>query len=265
MISSQPLVSIIINCFNGEIFLKDCLKSVLNQTYKNWEVIFWDNKSTDKSAKIFKNYKNKKFRYFFSKKHSTLYEARNKAIKKARGKYVSFLDTDDLWNKNKLKTQVNFLEKNKNYNIVYSNFFVLKEKNKLLNKFYDGLLPHGNITQNLLNNYCIGILTVLIKRKIFNKYKFNKTYTIIGDFDFFLKFSCKNKIAVIQKPLAKYRSHAKNISKIKINLYIKELKLWLKKNKFFYKNYSLSYIRFNLIKLYVKLIISKLLNVKLGA
>ena len=118
MISSQPLVSIIINCFNGEIFLKDCLKSVLNQTYKNWEVIFWDNKSTDKSAKIFKNYKNKKFRYFFSKKHSTLYEARNKAIKKARGKYVSFLDTDDLWNKNKLKTQVNFLEKNKNYNMV---------------------------------------------------------------------------------------------------------------------------------------------------
>ena len=62
--STEPLVSIIINCFNGEKYLRNAIDSVIEQTYKNWEIIFWDNQSTDKSAEIFKSYKDKRFKYF---------------------------------------------------------------------------------------------------------------------------------------------------------------------------------------------------------
>ena len=59
-----PLVSKILNCHNGEKFLKECIQSIIDQTYKNWEIIFWDNKSTDKSSEIFKSYKDERFKYF---------------------------------------------------------------------------------------------------------------------------------------------------------------------------------------------------------
>ena len=96
---NQPLVSIIVNCFNGELFLKDCISSIINQTYKNWEIIFWDNLSTDKSKEILKSFPDKRIKYFCTEKFTTLYEARNLAINKSSGDYIAFLDTDDWWEK----------------------------------------------------------------------------------------------------------------------------------------------------------------------
>ena len=78
------------NCYNGETYLHESIKSVLSQTYKNWELIFWDNRSEDKSAEIFKSYKDKRFRYFYSNEHTSLYKARNLAIEKCRGDFIAF-------------------------------------------------------------------------------------------------------------------------------------------------------------------------------
>ena len=123
----KPLVSIIMNCHNGEEFVRQSLKSIKQQTYNNWELIFWDNKSTDNSKKIIKSYSDRRIRYFRSKKFLNLYSARNLAIKKAKGKYISFLDVDDLWKKNKLEKQVSYLKKNNDLKIVYSNFTTIDE------------------------------------------------------------------------------------------------------------------------------------------
>ena len=95
--SYSPLVSVIMNCFNGETYLADSINSILNQTYENFEVIFWDNHSIDKSAIIYKSFKDKRLKYYYAKKFTSLYEARNLAIKKSKGKLIAFLDTDDLW------------------------------------------------------------------------------------------------------------------------------------------------------------------------
>ena len=78
------MISIIMNCYNGEVYLKQALKSVLNQTYKDWELIFWDNMSSDASAKIFKSVNDKRFKYYLSDHHDLLYAARNKAISKQK-------------------------------------------------------------------------------------------------------------------------------------------------------------------------------------
>ena len=81
--SEKSLVSVIINCFNGEKYLREALDSVIIQTYKNWEIIFWDNQSTDKSAEIFKSYKDNRLKYYRASSHADiLYEARNYALKK---------------------------------------------------------------------------------------------------------------------------------------------------------------------------------------
>ena len=129
----KPKVSIIINCFNGELFLEKCLLSIFRQSYKNWEIIFWDNCSTDNSKNIFfQKIKNKKFKYFKAKKFTNLYAARNLAIKKAKGEIIMFVDVDDEWFPNKIKKQVSIFSKEKKINMIFTNF--IREKNILFYK-----------------------------------------------------------------------------------------------------------------------------------
>ena len=132
----KPLVSVIINCFDGEKFLSKAIESVLDQNYKNWEIVFFDNNSTDNSSLILKNYKDKRIKYFKSKNKLSLYRARNLAIKKAKGTLISFLDVDDWWLKSKLNKQVKFFIKNKNISALYSNIYVCDEKKKLKKYLY---------------------------------------------------------------------------------------------------------------------------------
>ena len=113
MVKTLPKVSIIMNCYNGEKYLRESIESILAQSYSDWELVFFDNNSNDKSKKIFNSFKDKRLKYFFSSKLLTLYNARNKALEKTRGDYISFLDVDDIWNENKLKVQVKKMKQKK--------------------------------------------------------------------------------------------------------------------------------------------------------
>ena len=124
--NSYPLISIIMNCYNGEDFLHESIESILSQTYKNWELIFWDNQSKDKSSEIFKSYKDERLKYFLAKEHTTLYKARNLAIEKSKGDYIAFLDTDDLWEKEKLELQMHLFN-NLEVGVVFSNLWMVKK------------------------------------------------------------------------------------------------------------------------------------------
>ena len=86
---NKPLVSIIMNCYNGEKFLKESIQSVISQKYKNWELIFWDNKSTDRSAEILKSFKDKRISIINQKKKLYI-RARNLALAKTKGKFIAF-------------------------------------------------------------------------------------------------------------------------------------------------------------------------------
>ena len=99
----------------------------------------------------------------------------------------------------------------------------------------------GYVTQHLLDEYGLGILTVLMSKQFFKKKKFNSKYEIIGDFDYFLNLSIKNYFGYINKPLAYYRVHDNNFSQRKINLWIEELKNWLKKIKILLIKEALNY------------------------
>ena len=129
MEEKQKLVSIILNCFNGEKYLKDALESVVNQTYNNWELVFWDNKSSDGSKKILDLYNSKKFKYYRSNVHTSLYDARNLAVKECKGEFIAFIDADDYWEKDKLEKQIKLFEK-ENVGVVYGNLWIYNEKLK---------------------------------------------------------------------------------------------------------------------------------------
>ena len=106
----EKLVSVIVNCYNGEKYLKETLKSIQNQKYLKWELIFWDNQSTDKSKEIFYSFKDERFKYFYADRHTTLYEARNLACKKSNGEFIAFLDCDDRWYENFLTAREIFFQ-----------------------------------------------------------------------------------------------------------------------------------------------------------
>ena len=117
--NSLPEVSVIMNCYNCSKYLKEAIDSVYAQTYQDWEIVFWDNASSDNSAEIAKRYNNK-LKYFHAEITIPLGQARNRAIEKAKGKYIAFLDCDDVWLPEKLEKQVKVFCKNPKAMLVLS-------------------------------------------------------------------------------------------------------------------------------------------------
>ena len=231
--NNAPLVSIIVNCFNGEKYLSEAINSILSQTYNYWEVIFWDNKSTDRSSYIFKRYKDNRLRYYLSEKHSNLSQARVCAIEKSKGDLISFLDVDDYWDENFLKEQVSLFN-DINVKFSCSNFFIVDDKRKT-KRVFRRYMPQGNVVDSLLCEHFVGILTLMIRRDAyFYVGGFDSNYHIIGDFDLVMKLARYGVLASNNRPLAYHRKHTSNESLIKADLTIKEQKYWYTRNNKFY-------------------------------
>jgi len=224
----NDLVSIIINCYNGENFLPRCLQSVINQNYKNWEIIFWNNNSTDNSKKIFQSYNDKRFNYYESSELTNLSVARNFAISKSKGKFISFLDVDDYWDNDKLLKQISFFKKNEKTSLLFSNFYFenIQKKNKKIS--IKKKIPNDKMINFLLSKYPVSISTVIYNKEIIKDHLFNEKYHCIGDFDFVMKTSLDHNISGINEPLVVVSIHEENETKKKYNLFILELFHWYK-------------------------------------
>ncbi len=225
------LVSVIVNYHNGEKYLEDCIKSIVNQDYEDIEIILWDNASTDNSKKIVEKFNNTKIKYFRNPIKENLYKARNKAIKESSGDLIAFLDCDDWWEKNYLSSREKFFNNSK-IDFFYSNtnvFFERKKRNKLYRKFK---LPSGNIFSSLSKDYFIIISGTIFRRGIFLKFgNFNEGYNIIGDYDFIMKISKDCNAHAIDLPLLNYRVHQNNFLKNHTKLYYEEYKDWYEREK----------------------------------
>ena len=242
-------VSIVMNCYNGEAFLNQALESVFNQTYENWELIFWDNNSEDNSKKIINQYIDKRIKYFISEKHTTQYEARKRAVKKCEGDLISFLDVDDWWDKSKLESQVNLFN-DPDVGFACCNYWIVNERKGGKKKLAFKYIPTGYVTDKLLIRNFVGMSTLMIRKtSYFNlDYGFNPEFEIIGDYDLILRLSETNKLACPSIPLSYYRWHGNNLGFLKFELNFSELEKWVKNSKTFskYKNflYLINYIAF---------------------
>ena len=209
--TEQPLVSVIINCYNGEKYLRETIDSVLAQTYENWELVFWDNQSTDSTRIIVESYKNPKILYFCAPKHTSLGEARNQAVEKINGEYVSFLDSDDLFEPNFLEECITAILES-HAGLVYTRFFYFDGENSWPAISYqkDGIVP----TKRLVESYNIGMSAALFKSGFIKElnFRFDNRFSLIEDFDFFIRIAANSSVYYIQEPLMRYRCHSNNLS-----------------------------------------------------
>ncbi|GEM_PF-717990 len=212
---AMPLVSIIMNCHNSGKYLREALDSVYQQTFKDYEIIFWDNLSTDNSAEIALDYA-EPLRYFRGEEFLPLGAARNAAIEKASGKYIAFLDCDDIWLPYKLEKQLELLDSKKELGLVYSDCSSIDSNGNLVGEpCFRSLKPfRGNVFNELLMGNFISMPTAVIRRDVLNKVGvFNPKYEIGEEYDLWLRIAERFPIDFTEEPLAKYRTHVGNVSR----------------------------------------------------
>ncbi len=225
----DPLVSVLMNCFNGEKYLRESLDSILSQTYKNWELIFWDNQSTDQSAEIFHSYNDSRFKYFLAKKHTNLGGGRAQAFHFLSGEFIAVLDTDDLWFSNKLEEQLkSFRDEKVGISITNTEFF--SEKRSKV--FYKGPPEQGWVTNALLNNYYVSLETLMLRSSLVKHldYAFDSDFSHIADFDLVLRMSTISKLVYVPKILARWRVHYSSATSSSKDDFTFEAKKWFQKN-----------------------------------
>tara|TARA_B100001175_G_scaffold295481_1_gene283560 strand:+ start:998 stop:2800 length:1803 start_codon:yes stop_codon:yes gene_type:complete len=225
-------ISILMNCYNGEKYLRQSIECVINQSYQNWELIFFDNNSNDKSQSILKSYKDDRIKYFKSNKKISLASARNEALKKITGSFVAFLDVDDYWTNNKLLNQISNMIKNKT-KASYTNFYIKRSMFPILTKYKNKKLNKNYLYKKFLESYDVGFLTFMISADIIkkNKIKFNSKFEIISDFEFVMKISRITNLSVCNEPLGVYRVHNQSYSSQNISKHVRELKSWINHEK----------------------------------
>ncbi|MFW6030033.1 MAG: glycosyltransferase family 2 protein [Halanaerobiales bacterium] len=245
-------VSIITALYNSEKFIADTIDSVLAQTYSNWEMIIVDDCSQDKGPQIVENYakKDKRIKLIRLRENSGAAVARNKAIEKAEGRFLAFLDSDDLWTPDKLKRQLDFML-SYNYLFSYTDYQQMTEDGKLLNKIIKSPVKL-DYNKALYINY-VGCLTAMYDTKEIGKL-FMPIIRKRQDYAYWLKILKKVKYGYgLNENLAYYRMRENSVSSNKLNLLKYQWKM--------YREYEeLSVIRTSYYVFYT--IIIKLLKIK---
>ena len=135
-----PLVSVIMNCLNCGKYLREAIDSVFAQTYSAWEIIFWDNASTDCSGEIARSY-GSRLRYFRGEETVPLGAARDHAVSQAQGEYVAILDCDDVWLPHNLAVQMEMAQARPDLGMVYTDCFFIDAEGRTLGTWFSKYRP----------------------------------------------------------------------------------------------------------------------------
>ena len=223
MSAKKPLISVLMNCYNGEKYIRAAVDSVINQTYENWELIFWDNQSSDSSAKFFLEYDDSRLKYFYAQKHTELGDARVEAMSKAKGSWVGILDVDDIWCKEKLEYQVEIINKSLDdgveLGLVYGRVLEINERGVEVGElshtnYKNKTLPNGMILKELLlkGNFIMSP-SILFSMNAFKQIGgFPKGYLNASDYYISCAISSIFRVGVVNKYIAKYREHRNNLT-----------------------------------------------------
>ena len=204
----NELVSIIMPSYNTARFLPETIGSVLAQTYENWELIIVDDCSTDETDAIVASIKDDRIRYYKNQRNSGAAVSRNRALREARGKWIAFLDSDDLWHPEKLEKQIRFMEDN-GYRFSYTNYSEIDEASCPLGRTVTG---PKRITKTGMFNYCWpGCLTVMYDAQALGLLQIEDIKKN-NDYAMWLKLCRKADCHLLEEDLASYRKRNGSIS-----------------------------------------------------
>ncbi len=214
----MPRVSIIMNVRNGASFLREAVDSVMAQTLQDWELIVWDDRSTDDSSKIIAGYRDPRIRYFLSPEDTSLGEARNRAIRQAKGDWLAFLDQDDVWLPRKLQQQMALADERTG--IIYGRAIQFYPSGK--ERDYDYAhefqpLPEGDIFTRLFANGCfIAMSSVVMRRSAVEEVgPIPSAIQTVPDYYLYVAVARRYPARAVQEPVCRYRIHAGSMSQSK--------------------------------------------------
>lgn len=204
------LVSIIMPSWNTEQFIAETIQSVIDQTYTKWELIIVDDCSTDNTDLVVESFKDDRIKYFHNDKNSGAALTRNKAMREAKGEWIAFLDSDDLWMPEKLEHQIEFMKKN-GYGISYTEYEKIDENSKPLNIYVSG--PDVVDKRKMYHYDYIGQLTMMYSAKEFGLIQIKD---IKKNNDYAIRLQLYKKTGtcayLLKENLAKYRVRKVSIS-----------------------------------------------------
>jgi glycosyltransferase involved in cell wall biosynthesis len=213
----MPKVSVILSSYNHEKFISRAIESVLNQTFKDFELNIWDDCSTDNSYEIIKSYalKDKRIKIEQSKVNSATAFFTGK-LKTIKSKYVAIHHSDDDWHPKKLEKQVDFLENNPKYSAVFSHVKLIDDDGKKFNDsqhHYYKIFDQPNRTRHEWLNYffyrgnCLCHPSLLIRKKCYDEAIYDSRFAQLPDFDFWIRLCLKHEIYILQEKLTLFRIH----------------------------------------------------------
>lgn len=237
----MPTVSVIMNCYNSAAHLREALDSVFKQTYKDWEIIFWDNASTDESPLIAQSY-GTKIRYFRAPQTTSLGEARNLAIAQATGTLIAFLDCDDLWLPQKLEKQVPLFQRAcVGLTCTDTELF---SGNRILSRFFSTTKPErGLVFRELVNQQWISMSSAMIRKAALDSldHWFDTALNVCEEADVFYRIAKSWELDYVEDCLTRWRVHRVNTTFQKFGQFADETLAILVKHQKLYPDYNTLY------------------------
>lgn len=211
--SSSPLVSVIVPSYNHDKYISECINSILNQSYKNIQLIVLDDGSKDSSVTILKKMSVEHGFHFEEQANLGLCKTLNKAIKNyAKGKYISIVASDDYWSLDKITSQVEFLEQNNDYAMVFGKARIVDNDNNFFGVWGEGISELDLQFEGLLLDNKVIASTAMIRKDVLESIGGFNESSYIEDWDLWLKIAIKSKIGFINKIQGFYRRHDTNMS-----------------------------------------------------
>lgn len=213
----KGLVSVIMPSWNTGRFIAESIQSVIAQTYTNWELLIVDDCSSDNTDEVIANFHDKRIFYFKNEKNVGAALSRNRALREARGEWIAFLDSDDLWEPQKLEKQLIFMNQN-GYVFSYHNYEKIDEKDRPLHIHVSG--PDIVTKQDMYHYGYPGCLTFMYSAEALGLIQI-KDIKKNNDYAILLKLCKKADCYLLKENLAKYRIRKKSISHDKISKKLK--------------------------------------------
>lgn len=205
----DKLVSIVTPSYNTAKFIGETIKCVLSQTYTNWEMLIVDDCSTDETESIVLSFNDERIKFIKNEKNSGAAESRNRALREAKGKWIAFLDSDDLWTSDKLAKQIAFMEDN-DYHFSYTEYEEIDENGAFVGRKITG---PKKISRAKMYRYCwVGCLTAMYDAEYVGLIQVSAEVKKRNDYAMWLLVSRKAKCYLLKETLAYYRKRAGSLS-----------------------------------------------------
>lgn len=220
-----PLVSVVVPCYNHEKYVKETIESIINQTYKNIELIVIDDGSKDNSAMVIQELADRYGFTFIHRPNKGLSATLNEGIKLSKGKYFCACASDDMYMLDKIEKQVQFMESNPEYGMCYGKIIEFDETGYKKQREIKNAKSGWIFEDLLMFNFVMPAVTTMIKKEIYETIGLFDETLFIEDYDMWLRIANKYQIGFINEFLAYYRKHETNMCKQTFKMYQAQQKI----------------------------------------